>query len=94
MWFKVYADHGGGHQSYTEEYVWRTQRPPAYEREEMWKDMVNRNYLSNALGGVRLVRKLPEEVRLEKIERFKREIVYSMEMLKILGAPVLEPFVF
>jgi len=94
MWFKVYANHGGGHQGYTEEFVWRDERPSKDEREYMWNEMIEGNRMNNAIGSVKLVRVLPEKVRLEKIERCKGQIVHAQAMLKILGAPVLEPFVF
>lgn len=94
MWFKVHVMHGPGHQSETEEYVWRIKRPCWNERDEMFKSFCESNYLRNAIGDVKLAQELPEKVRLEKIEWFKREIVYAQKMLKILGAPVLEPFVF
>lgn len=94
MWFKVYANHGGGHQSYTEEFVWRNERPSKDERKYMWEEMVDGNRMNNAIGGVRLVRALPEKVRTQKIENYKRKIEASMKMLKILGAPMLEPFIF
>lgn len=86
--------HGPGHQSETTEYVWRAVKPSPDERQEMLEDMVQRHYLHNASGKVTLVRALPENVRQEKIQLMKRNIEYSMKMLKILGAPVLEPFVF
>jgi len=94
MWFKVWARHGGGHMGYTEEFVWRDERPSKDEREYMWNDMVEGNHMNNASGGVNLVRVLPEKARLEKVERYKSQIVCAQKMLKILGAPVLEPFVF
>lgn len=85
MWFRLYAMHGGGHQGDSEHYVWRPRRPSANEREEMWKEWVDRSYLHNAKGGVTLVRKLPEKVRQEKIEDYRRTIKHAQEMLGVLG---------
>ena len=85
MWLKLYAMHGGGHQGDSEHYVWRDTRPSANERESMWHDWVSRSYLRNAKGGVKLIRELPEKVRLEKIEDYRRTIQRAREMLRILG---------
>jgi len=94
MWFKIHARHGSGHMGYTEEYMWQDERPSRGERESIWEWLVDKNNLHNARGGVTLVRELPEKVRLEKIADYKGCIERDMKMLKILGAPVLEPFVF
>lgn len=94
MWLKIYAMHGPGHQSETEEYVWREKKPSPNERQEMFENMAERHYLNNASGKVTLVKVLPEKVRQEKIRYCKLSIEHDMKMLKILGAPVLEPFVF
>jgi hypothetical protein len=60
----------------------------------MWEDFVARNWMHNAKGGVKLVREIPEKVRLEKIDYYKRTIIHAQQMLKVLGVVQLEPFIF
>lgn len=85
-WYKISVDHGGGHQSHSERFVWRDERASKAEREQMFEDFCEDRYMENAIGKVRAVAKLPEKVRREKIDDYRYEIDHAKRMLKILGA--------
>ena len=54
------------------------------DREYHWEDWVQRNYWDDAVGDVRLVRKLPEEVRKRKLESAKTNVEYYQNLVKML----------
>jgi len=86
-WYKFYAMHGPGHQGTTEAYRFYEKPLSRGDREEVWENWVYREGFENAVGrpGVRLIRRLPEKVRQEKIEGFRNEIKHATSMLRSLG---------
>ncbi len=91
-WYRFWADHGPGHQSHSERYVWLTakeQFQPITKKllEGLWEDeFQNRDF---AVGDVEKVKAPPEKVRSfmlaterNKLERCRRMIVLLEKGIK------------
>ena len=84
-WYKFSADHGPGHQSRSESYQFFVEPiETKADKEYHWEDWVQRNFWDDAVGDVRLVRKLPETVRLEKLASAKTKVKYYQTLVKML----------
>jgi hypothetical protein len=84
-WYKFTARHGPGHQSHDESYQFFVEPiKTKADREYHWEDWVQRNYWDDSVGGIRLVRKLPEAVRLVKLAFAKRNVEYNQMLVKML----------
>lgn len=80
VWYKVYANHGGGHQGYAEKYVYETTPLSEAGLRNLWDDMC-RN-MNNASGKVVVVKAPPQEYVRERIEHFERDMEYTKEQIK------------
>lgn len=82
-WYRVYADHGPGHQSHTESYIYRNKPLTKEERESEWEQLVYDRHLNDAIGKVDLVKRVPEHILAEKIESARSLAKYYKWMLKV-----------
>jgi hypothetical protein len=82
-WYKFHADHGPGHQSHSIYYRFYIEplnrEEKSYEWDEFFKD---RDW---PIGGVKLIRKVPDIILQKKIQSLKREIKDARAMLKALS---------
>ena len=85
-WYKFYADHGGGHQSHTEEYRYFPSRIRRQDKEDLWRDWADGKRFGgdSAIGDIKMVRKLPENVLKAKLESARANVVHWQAMVKIL----------
>lgn len=83
MWYKFYANHGPGHQGYTEDYFYISGILSDDDRRAYWDNWVYR--FDYPIGDIEPVDKLPEKIRLEKIEYYQSNIKSCKFMLKQLG---------
>lgn len=75
-WYFVYANHGGGHMSHTEFYHWEDKKLSKQELENLWHeyfDRYDREY-TWPIGAVRLLKKLPIDVKKFRIESDKQKL--------------------
>lgn len=85
-WYKLHASHGPGHQSSDEEYRWYDGKMDEALKREIWEDWCADLRLDWPIGDMKLVRKLPQEVRERKIEQYRWTMENAKEMLSVLGA--------
>jgi len=83
-WYKLYADYGPGHQSHSEEYISSYKILKGVAAGEIWSEWAEDKGFDDAVGNIKLVRKLPEKVRLRKIEEYKDEYCNARDMLNAL----------
>lgn len=83
-WYRVFAHHGSGHQSHTQEYVWDDRKLDPAEHQVLFENICQSLGLSNPIGGVQLLRKLPKDVWERKMAGFVRRIKGLREMQAIL----------
>ena len=86
-WFKIDLMYGAGHQGHRVEYEWREGEVTKIDKQEMVDDLVNRIGTNQAIGKVRRVKNLPEEVRLNKINQELHRIKRAEYMLRVLEKP-------
>lgn len=85
-WYKVFCDHGGGHQSHSEYYHWEDKKLTKDDRRQIWEEAFND--LTWPIGDVILVSKLPLDYYnkmlsgvQEKIKTFKEEKIKEYNKL-------------
>lgn len=84
IWYKCWADHGGGHQGHSEKYFSSSEPLAKDECESIWLDWANKNYYSNAIGDVEEVQTLPEKERQNQIRYYEQQIRNAERMLEEL----------
>jgi hypothetical protein len=73
-WYKITANTGPGHQSKRLEYVYRSEKLDKAGKDDLFEEFCRYKWFTdNAMGDVRLVTKLPEEVRLAKLREYQAE---------------------
>ena len=85
-WYRLYADHGPGHQGQSEKYEFYGDGWDEESLRELWQDWCHKDFLDDAIGDVELVKELPEKERQEQIEKYRNRIESDFKMLQILGA--------
>lgn len=80
-WYKFYAHHGPGHQSYDENYEWYDEKLERAMKEQEWDYWVTHELWDSPIGDVLYVRRLPEEIRQGKIKYCEAEIEAAQAML-------------
>ena len=73
-WYYYHANHGGGHQGQTEEYIFHDEEIQPDASEDYWQDWAELQRINNARGTVTQVQHLPADVqqRLTRIWTNKR----------------------
>lgn len=86
-WYKFHANHGGGHQSHTEEYFFFETPLRKADRKAEWENWIydRRFGGDSSIGDVKLVRKLPEKVREAKLQTAVFKLASAQKMIKQLG---------
>jgi hypothetical protein len=84
-WYKVFADHGPGHQSHTEFYTFERETLKEDSREALWQDHFDTGRYEWPIGGVKLVKKLPEQIRVSKLASYESKLKHDRFMLQVLG---------
>ena len=82
-WYHVIIHHGPGHQSTYEFYGWVDKEPITKAEKEGLRKRFYDGYEGEPMKIIK-VRKLPEEIREEKIIDNKYKIKYHKKILKIL----------
>jgi hypothetical protein len=88
-WYRFHGYAGPGHQSDWEEYVWLEGVHTEEDLEDIAEEMVPRWASfdgSNITKKTEVVEELPEKIREEKIDTFRRRLKSARHMLKVLGA--------
>lgn len=80
--------YGPGHQGTHEEYRWYDYKPSEEELKDTCHEIAHDRYIEDWIckDAGKVVRKLPEKVRKEKIEHYAGWKRHAEAMLKILGA--------
>lgn len=91
-WYRIFANHGPGHQSSSEFYSFFEEPLTTKEsRESAWQDAFDR--YDDAIGDVELVDKLPHHIREQKIEHCRAIIDHTRKMLSVLGNTLTKPVI-
>ena len=79
-WYHYHADHGGGHQSQTEEYIFHEETIEPDAAEDYWQDSAEMKRINNARGTVTQMAHLPADVQqnLTRIWTNKRNHANTM----------------
>lgn len=85
VWIRFWADHGAGHQSHSETYVWFAEEPDQQTKKDYWECWVDRKYINDAIGDYEIVQTLPAHVLQSKIEYYEFELAHAQRMLEILN---------
>jgi hypothetical protein len=78
--------HGPGHQGDSEKYEFYGEGWDDESLQDVWQEWCHREFLDDAIGGVDLVKELPEEERQKQIKKYRGEVQWAIEMLTRLGA--------
>jgi hypothetical protein len=91
-WYRIFANHGPGHQSSTEFYRWNDEPlTTKQQREDAWQEAFER--YDDAIGDVELCDRLPHHIREQKIEGCRNTIEHARKMLNILGNTLTKPVI-
>jgi len=91
-WYRIFANHGPGHQSSTEFYCWYEKALDTKEsRKDAWEESFER--YDDAIGDVELVDRLPHHIREQKIEHCRAIIDHTRKMLSVLGNTLTKPVI-
>ena len=88
-WYKISAQHGGGHQGYTYFYRWFDRRMSKYEKESLWEDLFRNT--NNAIGNVEQVKTVPEYMVKRIRENCLSTIKHRKKLLKVLDKTKVIP---
>jgi hypothetical protein len=81
-WYKLRATHGPGHQSTHEEYFYTITKLTKEFKQDEWIERTE--HLDYPIGDIKEIKFLPEDIKLQKIERCLAKIKAMNDMLKIL----------
>ena len=88
-WFLFTADHDPDHQSHSEFYEWVEEDFTNKDSLNLlWDDFFKDTHWP--IGKITRIKKLPKEIRLQKIEECKRVIRNNVDMLMTLGLDGLD----
>ena len=82
-WYKIYADHGPGHQSHTTYYKWFDEPLTKDDRQFEFDDHFKETHWP--IGYVKKIKRLPSNIRESKIEDWTEKLQKAEKMLKILS---------
>ena len=86
-WYKFTAQHGPGHQSSREEYVYEYEELDDELKRDLWDDWMRRyDFTAHAVGDVELIEELPTPIYDRLYDKYLDRIRRSKEMLRILEA--------
>jgi hypothetical protein len=92
-WYRIYANHGPGHQSSTEFYRWYEKPLDTKDkRKEAWEEEFAYNY-DWPIGDVELCDKLPQHIHDNKIKGFQSDIEHAHRMLDVLRGTPTKPVI-
>jgi len=83
-WYRIFANHGPGHQSSDEKFRYFDHVLTAKQRKEEWEEIFAYNY-NYPIGDVELLKGLPEHILTNKIQASKDGIDANKRMLLILA---------
>jgi hypothetical protein len=93
-WYRIFANHGPGHQSSTEFYCWYEKPLDTKEkRKEAWETAFDDVRYDWPIGDVELVDKLPQHIHDEKIASFQLDIAHAYKMLGVLKDTLTKPVI-
>lgn len=85
MWIKLWADHGGGHQSHSEKYLWFDEEPSREMLRDMWEDWTDTEYMSgDIIGDGEIVEKPPVKEIEYLLSEYRAQEEYAHKMIRIL----------
>lgn len=84
-WYRIYANHGPGHQSSTEFYRW-FEKPLATKesRKDAWEGIFDDGRYDWPIGDVERVDRLPQHIYDEKVSGYWNSINHAKRMLTVL----------
>lgn len=93
-WYKFTAMHGPGHQSGNrkgekpepEDFFFYTVMLGKADRRDTWESICHQRHLQNPIGDLRLVERLPEEIRVFKIKQYRHERAFALARIRELEA--------
>jgi hypothetical protein len=93
-WYRIFANHGPGHQSSTEFYRWYEEAlATKQQREDAWEEAFGDGRYDWPIGDVELCDRLPHHIREQKIEGCRNTIEHARKMLNVLGNTLTKPVI-
>jgi hypothetical protein len=93
-WYRIFANHGPGHQSTTEYYHWHDKPLVTKEdRKEAWESVFDDPRYDWPIGDVELCERLPQHILDEKIVGFESSIDRAYKMLTVLRETPTKPVI-
>ena len=83
-WYRFHCTYGPGHQGISEEYHWSAKAWGKKSQQTYWEEIFDdRDYPIGGVDGP--FDTLPEDVKKRKVQEYRSQMHYAMNMLKILG---------
>ena len=93
-WYRIFANHGPGHQSSTEVYHFFEKPLNTKERrDDAWEEVFGYGEYDDPSGGVELCDKLPQHIHDSKIKSLQSEIEHAHKMLDVLKSTPTKPVI-
>ena len=93
-WYRIFANHGPGHQSSSEHYRFFAEPLRTKEqKKEAWEEIFASYDYDWPIGDVELVEKLPQHIHDQQVESFKRAVEHGHRMLDILANTKTKPVI-
>jgi hypothetical protein len=95
-WYRIYADHGPGHQSSTEFYRWYSNPlDTKQKRKDAWEEWFDGScgQYDYPIGDVELVDRLPQHVYDEKVKAAHDAVSHAHSMMDILRKTQTKPVI-
>jgi hypothetical protein len=93
-WYRIFADHGPGHQSSTEFYrFYSAPLDTKQKRRDVWEEVFDDGRYDYPIGDVELCEKLPQHIYDEKVSGFHSSIEYATKMLDVMRKTETKPVI-
>lgn len=91
-WYRIFAKHGPGHQSFTEVYRFFEKKMLREEKKEAWDTVFDYGF-EYPIGNVQLVKALPQHIYDRQVESAKYDLSHAKRMLNILANTDVKPVI-
>jgi len=92
-WYRIYANHGPGHQSSSEHYRFFEKPLDKAGKKEAWHEIYDDGRHDWPIGDVELVDALPQHIHDSKVASTQASIQSANKMLKILSETKTKPVI-
>ena len=90
-WYRIYANHGPGHQSSSEVYRWVEKPLSNEQRGEVWDNEMGT--LDDPIGKVVEVKSIPEHIFEHKVSAAENAIRFNQRLLEVLKDTPTQPVI-